>query len=213
MGALLALDESLTDGVTKWVVGKMIGRNYHYQWEDESDYYLGRMVGDVLGIAIGSGMSLLGVTEILASIAGGGTITFFTSGTGAAAGVTVAVNGVAVGTATMAVGATAVFASAGNYGKDLAKYSSAENTQLSNRELNKLRDKILSGNDIKVKNKEQALELIRKKFPNFKEEIAGHRSSQGWHFDQHSLVKDGPSMNIPRQNERRNRTDCALPPR
>lgn len=31
------------------------------------------------------------------------------------------------------------------------------------------------------------MEFITKKFPGFSEEMAGHRSSEGWHFDKHPI--------------------------
>ena len=48
-----------------------------------------------------------------------------------------------------------------------------------------LKKGVLKGKDINVKSKDQALEFINKKFSNFHQEIAGARSSQGWHFDYH----------------------------
>ena len=35
---------------------------------------------------------------------------------------------------------------------------------------------------------------IRKKFPDFKQEVAGSRSNEGWHFDNHPL--NGSSENV-----------------
>lgn len=42
--------------------------------------------------------------------------------------------------------------------------------------------------------KEQTIDFIKKKFPDFKQEIAGFRSKQGWHFDIHSI--NGSQKNI-----------------
>lgn len=58
---------------------------------------------------------------------------------------------------------------------------------LTNRQMNALKKEVLKGKDINVKSKEQALEFINKKFSNFHQEIAGARSSQGWHFDYHPI--------------------------
>ena len=58
---------------------------------------------------------------------------------------------------------------------------------LSNQKANKIKSEILEGKDVKFKTKEEALEFIEKKFPNFKEETAGNRSSEGWHFDSHPI--------------------------
>ena len=58
---------------------------------------------------------------------------------------------------------------------------------LTNKQMNALKKEVLKGNDINVKSKDQALEFINKKFPNFQQEVAGARSSQGWHFDCHPI--------------------------
>lgn len=63
----------------------------------------------------------------------------------------------------------------------------ANSGHLSNQQANKIKNEILEGKDVKFKTKEQALEFIKKKFPNFNEEIAGSRSSEGWHFDSHPI--------------------------
>ncbi|NEZ50021.1 RHS repeat-associated core domain-containing protein [Clostridium botulinum] len=60
-------------------------------------------------------------------------------------------------------------------------------SKLTPKDLNKLKSEVLSGKDIKVQCKEDAVEFIRKKFPQFKEESAGFRSREGWHFDCHSI--------------------------
>ena len=56
----------------------------------------------------------------------------------------------------------------------------------------------MAGNDINVKNKEQALDLIRRKFPDYNQEQAGSRSSKGWHFDLHPI--NGSTFDIPHIN-------------
>ncbi|MGN1034046.1 MAG: hypothetical protein ACI4PK_00375 [Oscillospiraceae bacterium] len=53
--------------------------------------------------------------------------------------------------------------------------------------MNQFESQVLQGKDIKFKTKEQALDFIHKKFPTFKEEIAGTRSSKGWCFAAHSI--------------------------
>ena len=58
---------------------------------------------------------------------------------------------------------------------------------LTNRQMNAFKKEIMKGNDINLKSKDQALQLIEKKFPSFQQEIAGARSSQGWHFDFHPI--------------------------
>lgn len=55
------------------------------------------------------------------------------------------------------------------------------------RQLNQLKSQVLSGQDIRFVSKEEALEFIERKFPIFKQESAGSRSKEGWHFDSHPL--------------------------
>ena len=130
MGALLAFDEILTDGFTKWVIGKMHGGDVYYQWEDESDYYLGRMVGDMLGIAYGTGMSLLSITQIFASILGGGAITLTTGGTAVITGYAVAVDGIVIGVAGITAGTLLYAKSFEKIEGDYIKYENAQNNHI-----------------------------------------------------------------------------------
>ncbi|MDO4477395.1 MAG: hypothetical protein Q4B93_05520 [Clostridia bacterium] len=58
---------------------------------------------------------------------------------------------------------------------------------ISPQQMNKLESLVREGKDIKFKSKSQALEFIKKKFGDFKEEKAGNRSSEGWHFDKHCI--------------------------
>ena len=55
------------------------------------------------------------------------------------------------------------------------------------KKLNDYAKDIRSNKDVVVSSKDEALELIEKKFSNFPQEVAGHRSAQGWHFDYHSI--------------------------
>lgn len=50
------------------------------------------------------------------------------------------------------------------------------------------------GNDVHFKTKQDALDFINKKFGNFKQEVAGSRSAEGWHFDSHLI--NGSDTNI-----------------
>jgi hypothetical protein len=54
-------------------------------------------------------------------------------------------------------------------------------------QMNQFETQVQQGKDIKFKSQDQALEFIRKKFPEFREETAGSRGSEGWHFDTHPL--------------------------
>ena len=46
---------------------------------------------------------------------------------------------------------------------------------------------VLSGKDVTFNTKQDAIDFIKKKFKDFPEELAKHRSSEGWHFDRHMI--------------------------
>ena len=58
---------------------------------------------------------------------------------------------------------------------------------LCERDLNEYSKQIRNNKDIHLKSKDDALELINRKFSNFSQEVAGNRSAQGWHFDYHPI--------------------------
>ena len=65
--------------------------------------------------------------------------------------------------------------------------------KMSSQEANKIRDDIMSGKDVTFNSKDDAVKFINKKFPSYPQEVAGHRSAQGWHFDRHAIkgiIKD-----------------------
>ncbi len=59
---------------------------------------------------------------------------------------------------------------------------------ISNREANQQKNKVLNNEDVTFKTKQDAIDFLNKKFPNFAEEMAGHRSAEGWHFDAHEIA-------------------------
>lgn len=65
---------------------------------------------------------------------------------------------------------------------------------LSPKQMNQYKQDVLSGKDIRFKTRENAVEFIQKKFPHLKQEIAGSRSANGWHFDSHPI--NGSLVNI-----------------
>lgn len=65
---------------------------------------------------------------------------------------------------------------------------------LTPRDMNDIEKKMVSGKNVVFQSKEDALEFIEKKFPDFPQEVAGSRGPQGWHFDSHPLY--GSSDNI-----------------
>ncbi len=58
---------------------------------------------------------------------------------------------------------------------------------LCNRKLNEYKNKILSNEDVVLNTKDDALELINKKFADYPQELAHARSAKGWHFDSHPI--------------------------
>ena len=58
---------------------------------------------------------------------------------------------------------------------------------ISNKEANQQKNKVLNNEDVTFKTKQDAIDFVNKKFPNFVEEMAGHRSAEGWHFDAHEI--------------------------
>lgn len=58
---------------------------------------------------------------------------------------------------------------------------------LTPKELNKFKSLVQEGTDIEFATKEQAMTLIKNKFGDFPEEVAGSRSAKGWHFDSHPI--------------------------
>lgn len=61
-------------------------------------------------------------------------------------------------------------------------------------DMNVAKRKILAGEDVKLNSKDDAIELLQKKFPDFSQEVAGHRSAQGWHFDLHPFTPGGQAI-------------------
>lgn len=188
-GMANAIDDNLTGGFLNWIVNKMMGVDHDYQYDDAFDYYLGRVVGDILAMGTGVGSIVTGYKTIKASITGGGAITYLSGGLLTIGGYVIVVSGVTVGAAEITYGGVVAIAAAGNFGSDLSKLneSAKKNSQLTPKQLNEYKSQVLSGNDVHFKTKEEALDFINKKFPDLKQEVAGSRSAEGWHFDSHPI--------------------------
>ena len=63
----------------------------------------------------------------------------------------------------------------------------SDTTHMSNQEKNIIMQNIARDQAPKFRSREQAEAFIRKYYPNFQQETAGHRSAQGWHFDSHEI--------------------------
>ncbi len=78
------------------------------------------------------------------------------------------------------------------------KKGNSKSNKLTKQQMNKYKSEVQSNNDVHFKTKDQALEFIKNKFPKFKQEVAGSRSNEGWHFDSHPI--NGSSKPIPHIN-------------
>lgn len=45
----------------------------------------------------------------------------------------------------------------------------------------------MSGENVTFGSRDDAVAFISRKFPSFDQELPGHRSAQGWHFDCHDI--------------------------
>ena len=59
--------------------------------------------------------------------------------------------------------------------------------KMSPKEANQIKADIMSGKDVTFRSKGDAVTFIKTKFSDFPEEVAQHRSAQGWHFDIHEI--------------------------
>ena len=153
-------------------------------------YYLGKSIGDIIGTAVGLGMTAKGISELLAGIGGIG------SGVGAVAlPICVAIS--AEGVVTAGAGVTVAAAAAGNFGGDFEKFRcEAKKTKdfLTPHQKNEFKKRILANEDVEFKTKQQAIDFINEKFPQLKMEQAKMRSAEGWHFDSHPINGSGYSI-------------------
>ena len=179
--------------------------------EDEGAYLGGKITSDVVTTVLGIIGIVSGVGQMVTGLAGdvgGGALC--ASGVGIPAGVAVAAGSttlVVAGAAEVAASASLVYSSVSNLGEDIDSLKRAEGKELKSRgrsvltpqQLNQYKSDVLSGKDVKFKTKEDALYFIDKKFGGFKQEVAGSRSSEGWHFDKHPIgnsVGDVEHINI-----------------
>jgi RHS repeat-associated protein len=191
-GVAEAVDENVSFGLIKTFLKTILkDRSYHY--DSEYDYYLGRVIGDAISLIKGIGSILLGLKTIISTILGGSAITVGSGGTLAIGGFIVA-QGVIAGTVEVAYGGTVVVAASSNFNKDYSRFKEASESKGTGKDgystpqqLNQYKNQVIAGKDVHFKTKEQALEFIEKKFPDFQQEVAGSRSAEGWHFDSHSI--------------------------
>lgn len=135
-GMVQTIDENSFGGTAKWLSNKLIGDNY--SMDSEYDYYLGRVIGDAISVLIGSGTTVAGITEIIGSIAAGGTITIGSGGTLAVGGVTIATEGVAAGTAMVSYGGNVMYMAGKNFSDDYEKLNKIKLAEQKNPSLKKV---------------------------------------------------------------------------
>jgi len=105
-GLANALDDNITSGALRWVLGKMLNVNQSYQYDNAVDYYAGRVTGDILSMVGGSSSIVSGLGTIVASVLGGGAITVSSGGILVVGGGAIVVEGVIGGTAQATYGGT-----------------------------------------------------------------------------------------------------------
>ncbi len=172
-----------------------------------AQFYLERTAGEFKGAAAGavvfagllSGYELIGmaggISSSIPSIVTAGTSGGTMAGAVEAAGLGEAVLGIGSMAALLAAAMKSGEGGESKEGVEFEKGGKKDFKQhLSNQQANKMKEEVLGGKDVKFRTKEEAVEFIKKKFPDFKQETAGNRSSEGWHFDSHPI--NGSTGNI-----------------
>ncbi len=145
-----------------------------YTRDSETAYYLGKAIGN----AVAGTTGMIGAEGSFV----GGVVTAPTVVRAAAFSVTgalcVGVTGKATG---HFVENPYIFA------KNLGSKGTNKDSYLTSRQLNQYKSQVTSGEDVHFNTEQEALDLIEKKFPDFKQEVAESRSAEGWHFDSHPI--------------------------
>ena len=127
-GLASTIDKDVFGGFFTWVIQTITGYNKNYVYESEYDYYLGRVIGGVLSLAIGIGLSIQGALTIIGSIAAGGSIMIGSGGTLAIGGIAISAAGVAEGAIEITLGAGIVLVAGGNIGNDFNAFKNIQQT-------------------------------------------------------------------------------------
>ena len=121
VGLANALYENLVGSQISWLLNKVAKADLDYQYDNEIDYYTGRVVGDVVSMLGGIGSIFKGINTISSSISGGGAIIAASGGTLILAGGTIVIGGIAAGAAELTYGGSIVLAASDNFGNDVNK--------------------------------------------------------------------------------------------
>lgn len=153
-------------------------------------YLAGRVVGDIAGL-VGAGASAAKMAlNVIRMIKDGATIAVSAAGVGK---ILESLTLQGTEATVIAVGGAFVAIAGGNLPKDLSNLmdkvggGSSGKGYLTPQQMNQYKQVILEGKDVEFETKQQALDFIKKKFSDFPEEVAGSRSAQGWHFDNHAV--------------------------
>ena len=175
IGGAVAVDNNFTFGGVKKLNG------YDENLPHSKAYKIGKYTFDSISIAVGAGTTFIG------GLMGSSGVALSSTGVGALAGVPLS----AAGVGAITYGGTVIVNSAKGIADDGRSLMSGDggsnDSYLTPQQLNQYKNQVLAGKDVHFKSKEQAIEFIKKKFPDFQQEIAGSRSAEGWHFDSHSI--------------------------
>ena len=122
----MALDDNLNRGFVKWVTGKLFKRVIRENYEDEYDYYMGRVIGDAIALLASAGGIKMGIMKIVGSIITGAGITISSMGVMTIGGLEVCVSGIAAGTVEICYAGAVVTSAACNMENDIRKMKEAK---------------------------------------------------------------------------------------
>ena len=131
VGAIAALDEGAFNDIVSWALDQL-GKDIDlYSPDSNEDYYLGRMIGDVLCMAISAGEGAWGIMEILGSVVAGGAVTVGSGGTLTAGGITISVIGVTAGAVAVSGAISTTYKATQNFSDDFQNWKkySQENVE------------------------------------------------------------------------------------
>ena len=124
-GLVTSLDDNLTDGFCMYLVECLLGETYYETYEDEFDFYLGRVVGDILAGMASIGEFVSGLNAILTAIASGTITTVASGGTLSVVGVSICVAEVTAGAAIVVDGTVDLTRSVDSFSSDYDKLNGA----------------------------------------------------------------------------------------
>lgn len=125
----MALDDNLSDGFVQFIVRLCLGFSPKYEYEDEFDYYLGRVIGDAITQIMGCNATATGIIEIIDAISGGVAITISSGGVLTIGGISIVLEGVAAGTVEIGAGIALIKSGFDGFDEDFYKLQEARKTK------------------------------------------------------------------------------------